>query len=420
MVKPSKYIVDQQRKIYYTLFVVFAVLIVLGLVNVFSSTFVADRVETGNTYYHLIRQIFIILLGAGLSFVAYKMDYHHCDTGLRYLCIMTGLFLVLVLVAGVNVNGAKRWLGYGPAVFQPSELAKLAVILYAASYLAPMLKRGERIHLFHPLSRRRRQPWWKHLPIIPHEALWFPLFVTGMVALQPDMGTAGVILAIPSVMVFISGARLREAKWPLLAAAGLILVYTSWAEYRRNRLVSWLDPWSYEQTLGYQTVQGLIAIGSGGITGQGVGSGVSKFSYLPEAHTDFAFAIFAQEWGLIGSAVMLGAFVILVIYGMSCALQTKDAYGMMLAVGVTMYLGGQGFINIGMVCGLLPVVGVPLPFISYGGTSLLINMIAAALLLNVAKRNWRQASRVYQRALEQAAPAPPLMKEETRSRFIPR
>lgn len=205
-----------------------------------------------------------------------------------------------------------------------------------------------------------------------------------------------------------------KAKAPVLLALGAIALYTISAPYRMNRLISWVDPWSYEKTLGYQTVQGLIAIGSGGITGQGLGTGVSKFSYLPEAHTDFAFAIFAQEWGLLGSALMVILFAMIVWYGISCVRWTRDVYGMFLALGVTLYLGGQGFINIGMVSGVLPVVGVPLPFVSYGGTSLIVNMVAAALLLNIARKNYKEAQ-AKELAGEKVHPVS--MKAETRSRF---
>jgi cell division protein FtsW len=184
--------------------------------------------------------------------------------------------------------------------------------------------------------------------------------------------------------------------------------------YRRDRITAWLDPWSYEKTLGYQTVQSLIAIGSGGFMGQGLGEGISKFSYLPEAHTDFAFAVLAQEWGMRGTVTMLVLFCIIIYFGAVTAWSCRSKFGMLLSLGVTLYFGGQGFINIGMVSGLLPVVGVPLPFISYGGTSLIVNMVAAALLLNISKRNYKE--------MEKSAvigTAPPLhsMKRETRSEF---
>ena len=201
---------------------------------------------------------------------------------------------------------------------------------------------------------------------------------------------------------------------PLLATLAVGIVYLLSAPYRMNRIISWYDPWSYEKTLGYQTVQGLIAIGSGGIMGQGLGEGISKFSYLPEAHTDFAFAVLAQEWGMRGSIFMLVLFSMIIYFGCNCAWNTRDTFGKLLTVGITMYFGGQGMINLAMVSGILPVVGVPLPFISYGGTSLLLNMIAAALLLNIAHRNYREAV-IDARLREQ--PALHSMKEETRSRF---
>ena len=403
----------QQRRIYSVLIIAFFVLLVLGMVNVFSSTFVEDRVS-GNTYAHLFRQIIMVAIGMIPAWFLFKKDYHFLNRHLKLICAVTFIVVLLVPFIGIHVNGARRWIGFGFASFQPSELAKLVGILYTTSCISSMLKNQKPIHIFHRISDKRRDPAWKHIHVIPDVSLWLPLIFAGLVAIQPDMGTAIVIIAIPFFMILISGARISDAKIPILLVLGLVAAYTISAPYRLNRIVSWLDPWSYEKTLGYQTVQGLIAIGSGGITGQGLGTGVSKFSYLPEAHTDFAFAVFAQEWGLIGSVVMVALFAAIVYYGISCARNTHDPYGMFLALGITLYLGGQGFINIGMVSGVLPVVGVPLPFISYGGTSLIVNMIAAGLLLNIAKRNYR-SERMKDMAGEEVQPSS--MKAETRSRF---
>ena len=405
------------RYIYYGLFGAFSLLIVLGMVNVFSSTFVADRLS-GNTYYHLMRQIVFVVVGLLVSLFIYRIDYHSFRRFLPEICLATVGLLVLVFVIGVTVNGARRWIGAGSVTFQPSELAKLTVILYVSSYLAPRLKRGRIIGFVEPVTRRlhRLLPWWPWKSI-PSPALWIPFVLAALVAKQPDMGTAIVIFIIPCAMILVSGAHIKKALLPIFVLVVGATIYASLAEYRMNRLVSWLDPWSYAQTLGYQTVQSLIAIGSGGFAGQGLGTGISKFSYLPEAHTDFAFAIFAQEWGLMGSVLMLGLFSMVVVCGMFCASQTRDPYGRLLVLGMTLYLGGQGFINMAMVSGLLPVVGVPLPFISYGGSSLVVNMAAAAVLLNVAHRNWRGALRRQKLQEEAKRQQPEPIEPEVRSRF---
>jgi len=404
----------KMRRVYYGLIVAFSVLIVLGLVNVFSSTFVGDRM-IGNTYYHLIRQVIILFIGVVPALFVYRVDYTFWRRHLGIICFITVTLLVLVFIAGIHINGARRWLGIGFFTFQPSELAKLVGVIYTATILSQLLDKDKPVELVHAMSHKKKAPAWKRWKLKPERALWIPLVLAILVAKQPDAGTAIVILLIPVIMVIASGAHISKAKLPILVAVSMGLIYTLSAVYRRNRLISWIDPWSYEKTLGYQTVQGLIAIGSGGITGQGVGTGVSKFSYLPEAHTDFAFAIFAQEWGLIGSIVMLSLFAVIVYCGCMCALHALDKYGMLLALGSTLYIGGQGFINIGMVSGLLPVVGVPLPFISYGGTSLIVNMAAAALLLNIAKKNLNEAAREAQ--MSARVTTLPSMKEETKSQF---
>lgn len=335
------------------------------------------------------------------------------------LLLFTAVLLIAVLFAGIVVNGARRWLGAGGFTFQPSEIAKLAIILFTADKLAPLWDKKGHIEFFSPLSaffpaKSGKPPRWKRIRFVPHPLLLPPLALAILVFRQPDAGTALVILFLPLVMFWVSGASILKARVPLLATLAVGIVYLLSAPYRMNRIISWYDPWSYEKTLGYQTVQGLIAIGSGGVMGQGLGEGISKFSYLPEAHTDFAFAVLAQEWGLRGSVFMLVLFSMIIYFGCNCAWNTRDTFGKLLAVGITMYFGGQGMINLAMVSGILPVVGVPLPFISYGGTSLLLNMVAAALLLNIAHRNYREAV-IDARLREQ--PVLHSMKEETRSRF---
>lgn len=409
----------EMRRNFWMLLIAFSLLIIIGTSNVFSSTFVEDMAEGGSAYGHLIRQGVYLALGLAPAIFVYKKDYHMWKKWSVRLLIATAVLLIAVLFAGIVVNGARRWLGAGGFTFQPSEIAKLAIILFTADKLAPLWDKNGHIEFFSPLSaffpaKSGKPPRWKRIRFVPHPLLLPPLVLAILVFRQPDAGTALVILFLPLVMFWVSGASILKARVPLLGTLAVGIVYLLSAPYRMNRIISWYDPWSYEKTLGYQTVQGLIAIGSGGVMGQGLGEGISKFSYLPEAHTDFAFAVLAQEWGLRGSVFMLVLFSMIIYFGCNCAWNTRDTFGKLLAVGITMYFGGQGMINLAMVSGILPVVGVPLPFISYGGTSLLLNMVAAALLLNIAHRNYREAV-IDARLREQ--PVLHSMKEETRSRF---
>ncbi|WP_296823689.1 FtsW/RodA/SpoVE family cell cycle protein [uncultured Megasphaera sp.] len=409
----------EMRRNFWMLLIAFSLLIIIGTSNVFSSTFVEDMAEGGSAYGHLIRQGVYLALGLAPAIFVYKKDYHMWKKWSVRLLIATAVLLIAVLFAGIVVNGARRWLGAGGFTFQPSEIAKLAIILFTADKLAPLWDKNGHIEFFSPLSaffpaKSGKPPRWKRIRFVPHPLLLPPLVLAILVFRQPDAGTALVILFLPLVMFWVSGASILKARVPLLATLAVGIVYLLSAPYRMNRIISWYDPWSYEKTLGYQTVQGLIAIGSGGVMGQGLGEGISKFSYLPEAHTDFAFAVLVQEWGLRGSVFMLVLFSMIIYFGCNCAWNTRDTFGKLLAVGITMYFGGQGMINLAMVSGILPVVGVPLPFISYGGTSLLLNMVAAALLLNIAHRNYREAV-IDARLREQ--PVLHSMKEETRSRF---
>lgn len=390
----------------------FTLLVVIGTANVFSSTFVDDS-GSGNAFSHLIRQAVIFLIGLVPSWFFFRKDYHFWRKYTRHAVVLTIVLLVLVLVAGVVVNGARRWLGIGSLTFQPSEFAKLTTILYVASIMAPLLERMKRVEFIQPLSRREDAPWWKRLPL-PHQAFWMPLVMAALIFKQPDAGTAIIVLAIPSIILSMCGASVKKVKIPLaiiaVAFVGAILV----APYRFNRILAWIDPWGNAKTIGYQTVQSLIAIGSGGFMGQGIGEGLSKFSYLPEAHTDFAFAVLAQEWGLRGSLLMVLLFMAILYFGCVTAWTCRDKFGMMLALGITLYFSVQGFINIGMVSDVFPVVGVPLPFISYGGTSLIVNMVAASLLLNISRSNYKESEK---QSLIGTPPLMQSMEQETRSKF---
>ncbi len=401
------------HRYYWCLLAVFIALLIIGIENVFSATFVDDRLS-GNLYNHFFKQILYTFLGIGVATVFYRKDYHVWRKHIKWETIGTVVLLLVVLCVGTVVNGSRRWISLGLFSFQPSELAKLVSILYASHWISQFLERHKMIECLYCLSRKKTAVFWQKIHFIPHIALWIPLLMAFLVIIQPDAGTAIVIFGIPVVMLFVSGAHILKVKVPLLVISGVLIAAIAHAPYRLNRILIWWDPWKDSQNAGYQAAQGLIAIGTGHITGQGIGEGISKFGSLPEAHTDFAFAVLAQEWGLCGTILVIALFFAVSYFGFLTAMHCKDKFGSLLALGLTLYLGGQGFINIAMVSNLLPVVGVPLPFISYGGTSLLVNMVAAAILLNISKQNYRYAERE-----RTQYPMPPLrsLKEETRSQF---
>lgn len=399
----------------FALLTAFVLLWVIGTVNVFSATF-AEDMSSGSAYGHLVRQLVFSALGLVPAIYIFKRGYIHLRKYVKTLYILNLVLLLLVPLAGITVNGARRWIGFGGFTFQPSELAKLTIILCAAHILALLLEKHKPVEFLMPLRTDSKASVWQRANLYPHPVLTLALVLAVPVMRQPDAGTAIIILLIPVLMLWISGARIKHVKYQILVALVAAGIYLGSAPYRVDRIIAWWYPWEYEKTLGYQTVQGLIAIGSGGIMGQGLGEGISKFSYLPEAHTDFAFAVLAQEWGLRGSFIMLILFSIIIYYGCICAGHCKDRFGMLTAFGITMYFGVQGFINIGMVSRALPVVGVPLPFISYGGTSLIVNIVTAAVLLTICKANYDEARRraavLYERPVTS-------MRDETRSVFRP-
>lgn len=384
------------------LFVAFIGLLALGTNNVFSSTFVIDSAD-GSLFNYLFRHVVAAIAGLIAGSFLYFLDYQLWRQKVIPLVAIVLLLLLAVKGVGVEVNGAKRWINIGLFQFQPSELAKLTVILYMAKALSDTMRRKEPIEFFPYQEAWRHRPWYWRIAgmIVPYPAIGIPAVLACLVMLQPDAGTAIVIMSVPLLMMVISGAHLKKIAAHIVILGSVFTYYLLSASYRMDRIKAWWDPEAYASNLGYQVKQSMIAIGSGGLTGQGVGEGVSKFRYLPEAHTDFAFAIVAQEGGFIMSALVLLAFFLIGYYGIITARNCRHPFGMFTALGITLYFCGQGLINIAMVCDVLPVVGVPLPFISYGGTSLIVNLMAAGLLLNIARTNLREAQEERKALLQQ-------------------
>jgi cell division protein FtsW len=351
-------------------------LVAFGLVMVYSATSASAALGDGDPMSYLKRQSVYALLGVALMVVASRFDYHR----LRYLApplllVAIGL-CVAVLVVAPEINGARRWFILGPASFQPSELAKLALCLFAAVYLA----------------RRRRPPQTLGELAKPLGILTGVL--CGLILLEPDLGTTITLCGTMFAIFLVAGVPFR----PLLAAAvvavgvGLIAI---WAEpYRRARVFSFLDPWSDAEGSGFQIVQALIGFGSGGFTGEGLGESVSKVLYLPEAHTDMIFAVIGEELGLVGSALVIGAFAAFAFAGFRVALHCQDQFGKLLAAGLTALVCGQASLNLAAVLGIAPLTGIPLPFVSYGGSSLVMLLASVGILLNIAVNGEVVRSRV--------------------------
>jgi len=345
-----------------------AILLVLfGTVNVFSASFVSAGQQYHDSYFYVKRHLMV--LGFGLFSLVFcaKVDYRRWKgRPLNYIMIGTLVILALVPYIGLDANGAKRWIRLIGVNFQPSELAKLTVVLLSAAYLGPRLNRKRAITL---LSR----------PVIV-------AFIMGILVLkQPDMGTAVVIVGLCLMLYLLTGLPRQQILFLCSSCVALCFYLVYAAAYRAERIAAWLDPWAYQQGIGYQAVQSQLAIGSGGLFGTGLGLGSSKFYYLPEAHTDFAFAVLSQEMGFIGALAVILLFTILGIYGIRIALKAPDGFGTILGLGLTLLIVGQAVVNMTMVAGLIPIIGVPLPFISYGGTSLIVNLTAIGMLMSIGR-----------------------------------
>ena len=342
----------------------------IGCINVFSASFVTAEAMTGNQYHFLIRYIGYAVAGLAVFwFTGFKLNYKRLMSPRFYMVIavVTILLLAATLGIGTVVNGSRRWIYIGGFSLQASEIAKVSVILMSASYLGDRLQRGLKVSL---------------LGYPSNQALLIALAFAGLIFLQPDMGTATIVFSLMLGMYFLAGIPMRQVTYIGLigiAIGALALM----APYRRARFALWLNPWKDAQGGGYQMAQSLTAIGSGGLTGLPWGQGSGKFFFLPEAHTDFAFAIFCQEWGYVGALFLIACFLILARALFCIAMNRKDRKGYLLVAGSTMFLIGQSAANMAMVTGVLPVIGVPLLFISYGGTSLLANMFALGLVVSV-------------------------------------
>ncbi|MBI2956625.1 MAG: putative lipid II flippase FtsW [Acidobacteria bacterium] len=351
-----------------TLLVVTLLLVMTGIVMVFSASAVYADEMFGRPAMFLLRQLLWVALGAGALLLVLQVDYRRFG---QPDVVFPVLFVVIALLAAVLFldpsRSTHRWVRWGMLSLQPSELAKLALILFLAYFL------------------QRRRHAIDDMPNTLLPAGFVTAVMVLLVLVEPDLGTAAVLAAIAGAMFFAAGMRLRYLLYLFLAAAPAFYFLIVRVPYRMARIRAFLDPYSDPQGSGFQAIQSLLAVGSGGFTGVGLMDGKQKLFYLPEAHTDFIFAVIAEELGLLGAATIVVLFGILGWRGLRVAAQAPDGLGRLLAVGVTVMMVGQAYINLSVVLGLLPTKGISLPFISYGGSDLLAMLLGMGLLLNISQ-----------------------------------
>jgi cell division protein FtsW len=350
------------------LFTAALLLICSSIVMVYSASAVVAFERLDQPYYFVTRQALWAVLGLTLLALVMRVDYrsYRHEPFIWGLLGLVGLMLCAVLFSA-PVNGTKRWFGIGGLGIQPSELAKLACVLFTALILE---RRRERIdELQYSLT-----------PI----AIVSGGFV-GLILLQPDFGTSMAILAIVAAMVYVAGLHYKYIVGSALVMLPILYVVMVSADYRWRRIKIFLDPWADPQGDGFQIIQSLIAVGTGGISGKGLMAGVQKLFYLPEPHTDFIFAVIGEELGLIGASGVLICFAVIAWRGLRISMRAEDSFGSFVALGLTVMIAVQAFVNMSVVIGLLPTKGIPLPLISSGGSSLLVNLLGLGVLLNISQ-----------------------------------
>ncbi len=348
--------------------VVTALLLGIGLVMVWSASSALAHETRGTAYYFLLRQALWVTLGLGAMVAVMRLDYRVLKRpAVVYSTVLVTMLLLIVVLFMPAVNGHHRWIRVGALSFQPAELAKLATALFMAYFIE---RKKDHINEFLP-------------SLFP--ALAFLGWFSFLIFIQSDLGSAAVVMFIGMAMLFLAGVKLRY--FAVLIALGAPLLYEAVmvAAYRRDRIEAFLNPWSDERGSGYQIIQSLIAVGTGGFTGVGLMEGRQKLFYLPYPYSDFIFAVIGEELGLVGSLLVIGAFLFFLWRCIRAAFRAPDPFAMFLAAGLGVAIVVQGLINMSVVLGLLPTKGMPLPFISAGGSSLLFTLVGVGLILNVSQ-----------------------------------
>ncbi|MDO8461579.1 MAG: putative lipid II flippase FtsW [Deltaproteobacteria bacterium] len=359
-----------KRSFDYTLFIAVVLLVGFGLTMVYSSSAILAKEKYHQSAYFLKKEILYAVIGFIALFVTRKIPYQWYQKIVYPLFILSLLLLVAVFVPhlGQKVGGAHRWINLAVFSFQPSELSKLVLVIYLAYALA---KKKEKIRSF-------------LIGFVP------PMILSGLfisvVLLQKDLGNAFLMTATVFILFFIAGARLSYLTTEVLLAIPAFTLMIASVPYRRQRLLAFMNPWAHKNEAGFQLIQSLVAVQRGGFWGQGLGAGKQKLFYLPEAHTDFIFSVVAEELGFLGVVIMLVLFGIFIYRTFVIAWKGPDLFATYLASGIGILFGLQGLFNIGVVMGLVPTKGLTLPFVSYGGTSLVMSLMAVGILLNISSQ----------------------------------
>ncbi len=349
------------------IFFLFA-LLAIGAMMIFSATPTLG-LRVGDPFFYITRHFFYLVLGAVAFGLALRLDLEEIRKNSGTIFIVAIILMLLLFVPGIRlkVSGAARWVSLPFFTFQPSEIMKLAMIFFLANYLS---KRKEAIKDF-------------------RKGLLLPLImlavVDGLTMLQPDMGTALVLSGITFVMLFVGGARIKHLGAILLSGVGAGAALIAVEPYRFARILAYLNPWDHPRDIGFHIIQSLIAVGSGGFWGVGLGGSRQKFFYLPQQYTDFIFAIICEELGFIGAVAIIALVIFFIGRGLMIAEKTKDQFSALVVVGIMSWIGIQAMINMLVVIGILPTTGIPLPFISYGGTSTIILMFAAGIVARISR-----------------------------------
>jgi cell division protein FtsW len=362
----------------YDVHLLFAVLFLvgIGIVMVYSASSAVALKRYGSDFYFLKKQALFSLLGIIALVLCSHMPFRIYRSLTYPLLLFALAMLIVVLVTGfgITAGGSTRWLRLGPVSFQPAEAARMALIIYMA----------------YSLSKKQESLRTMSIGFLPH-LLILMLFSVPLL-LQPDFGSVVIFGVLVWIMMFVAGVPLRHLLGTLLAMLPLAYFLMINATYRIKRLLSFLDPWQYPDGEGYQIIHSLMAFGTGGFWGTGIGKGYQKLFYLPEPHTDFIFAVIGEELGFWGVIFILGLYALVIWRGMRIARQCQDSFGMLVATGITTAIALQVSINIGVALGVLPTKGLTLPFLSYGGTSLLLNMAAIGILMNIGARHGQKAT----------------------------
>jgi cell division protein FtsW len=350
------------------LFVATLLLVCASVVMVYSASAVLATERFNQPYLFLIKQFMWAALGVSAMTLAMRFDYrNYREPSFIWMSLGTVTLALVAVLFSAPINGSSRWFGVGGIGVQPSELAKLSAIFFMAALLERRMDRIDEVG-------------YALVPI----GLVVTMLV-GLILAEPDMGTAMTLLIIAAAMVFAAGLNYRYVAGAILGGVPVVYLVLMSASYRRRRLMAFWNPWSDPLGDGFQIIQSLIAVGAGGMFGRGFMAGVQKLFYLPEPHTDFIYAVIAEEFGLVGTTIVLLCFVVIAWRGLRVAMHAPDPFGAFLAIGLTTMMAVQAFVNISVVLGMMPTKGIPLPLVSFGGSSLVISLLGMGILLNVSQ-----------------------------------